>query len=42
MLAEGSVQAQYFEQVAAKEHITYKEFHANGYIVYEPEKRIAP
>jgi 4-amino-4-deoxy-L-arabinose transferase-like glycosyltransferase len=42
VLAEGSVQAQYFEQVAAKEHITYKEFRTNGYIVYEPEKRIAP
>ncbi len=41
VLTEGSVQSQFFEQVAMQEHITYKEFHTNGYIVYEPERRIS-
>jgi hypothetical protein len=41
VLQEGSNQTLLFEQIAMEEHITYKEFHASGYIIYEPERRIA-
>lgn len=42
VLQEGSIQSLFFEQVAVKERITYKEFHSSGYTIYEPEGRITP
>lgn len=40
VFVSGSVQAFLLEQKATEQHIRYKRFEVNGYVVYEPDQRI--